>query len=49
MKTIKVRWRLYTNLVLLSAMLITSFQNCTRVETTQKAPKIPAGVEVVLE
>jgi hypothetical protein len=49
MKKLKGRWRLYANFILLSAILITSFQNCSHIEASQNSPKIPSGVEVVLE
>jgi hypothetical protein len=49
MKSLNVRWRIYLNLLLLSTVLITSFQNCTDQQLVVKANPNPIGVEVITE
>jgi hypothetical protein len=53
MKTLKARWKLYLNLLLLSAIMITSFQNCSSIDIknslAQRPAPTPIGVEIVTE
>lgn len=49
MKKLKVRWRLYVNFVLLSLVIITSFQNCSENKSATSVKKTPMGIEVVTE
>jgi hypothetical protein len=49
MKTIKLRWKLYANLLLLFTVLISSFQNCSRAQGSYLALNPPLGVEIEVE
>jgi uncharacterized integral membrane protein len=49
MKRMKARWRLYVNFLLLSLVLITSFQNCSESKSSTSVKNTPMGIEVVTE
>lgn len=49
MKSLKVRWRIWVNMLLLSTVLITSFQNCSKVDIKMARAASNTGVEVVTE
>lgn len=49
MKRIKARWRLHLNFLLLSLVLITTFQNCSENKTNSTIKATPLGLEVITE
>lgn len=49
MNNLIVRWRLYLNIILLSAVLLTSFQNCSENNNETQIKTTPLGIEIITE